>query len=615
MRKDYDINKDPYLERYFEERNLSDETQKNYAKNLKKFCEAVDKELADIIDDCKSQQTIETEEEISSTEENGRKIVQRRIIKFDVNGADSLIKGYLDQFEKYCKEKGNRNTTISTGFDSIRAVLSEFNVELPNRKFLQNDKNDWNLLSKDDFQFVLADSSLMHKSLIIFMLSTGMRLSDALNLTIGQYMDSTSYHHNFVEVDDFIDNAPDDMRGFFDFEPQKTKNNTIPTRCITYSSPESNKFILQNLRRVKNEYLPKKFKNDPEKQKLKKSDSLFGSKGSFYKTSPIPQSISTMFRRKDKKLYEWHINRINQSIKDGKISAEDYDKYVALIPKFHSHGCRKYFCTIVSNHTANERIYRLMEGHSPKNKLDKSYIDFAKMKISKVYDDAVNDLSIYYSDEKEIEKIRQEFENRLQEKVNALEDEYQEKIDALEGRVNELDDKIDSSKTNIPFHRVHDIIWSYLHDIDEYSIDRASLLNLMASDYIKNNPTEFKEDDEYLRNLIKRLDVKIVLSDKDIVEQHEDLINAGINNIDPFLINLLTDLLMIIKENKQVMKRVGDIDVDKFDYVAQEYLVSSGIISDVSHIDLSSISEEDKHRIAEEVLMNYLRTSQNGNIG
>ena len=116
------------------------------------------------------------------------------------------------------------------------------------------------------------------------MLSTGMRLSDALNMTIGKYMEATSDYHDFIEVDDFIDNAPDDMQGFFDFEPQKTENNQEPTRCMTFNSPESNKFILQNLRRVKNEYLPNKFKNDPNKQKLKKSDALLDQKELFTKT-------------------------------------------------------------------------------------------------------------------------------------------------------------------------------------------------------------------------------------------------------------------------------------------------------------------------------------------
>lgn len=413
MLKNYNIHDDYYVEKYFEQKTLSDETQKTYAKHLLKFCNAIDKKLTDIIDECKAQQSVETEEILSSTNEAGKQVIQRRIIKFDVDGDDSLIKKYFDQFERYCKADGNKNTTINSGFDTIRAVLSEFNVDLPKRKKLSDDRDDWNLLSKEDFQFVLADSSLMHKSLILFMLSTGMRLSDALNMTIGKYMEATSDYHDFIEVDDFIDNAPDDMQGFFDFEPQKTENNQEPTRCMTFNSPESNKFILQNLRRVKNEYLPNKFKNDPNKQKLKKSDALFGSKRTFYKDSPIPQSVSTMYGRKDKKLQEWHINKINQAINDGKISIEDYDKHVNLIPQFHAHGCRKYFCTMIERHTTNERRYRLMEGHAPRNKLDKSYIDFAKKEIAEVYDDAVGDLSVYYTDENDVNKVREEFNQQM----------------------------------------------------------------------------------------------------------------------------------------------------------------------------------------------------------
>lgn len=404
MLDNYNIRDDYYVERYFEEKELSEFTQETYEKDLIKFCKSVKRPLKDIIDDCKSQQGIETEEILDSTNKDGKTIIQRRVIKFDVDGSDSLILQYFKQFEKYCKSRGNKNTTINSGLDTIRAVLSHFKVKLPNFPNLSDDSANWEVLSKEDLQFVLADSSLMHKSLILFMVSTGFRIYDCLDLTIGEYMDATSDFHDFVEVDDFIDNAPDDMRGYWDFEPHKTRNKH--TLCKTFNSEESNKFILQNLRRLKNEYMPRKSKRIKKKLKLTKSDSLFGSKRGCYKKSPTIQSISTMFGRKNKELYVWHINKINQNIKEGKISAEDYDKYVDLIPKFHPHACRKYFCTMIERHTSNERRYRLMEGHAPKNKLDKSYINISKEEIKEVYDDAVVDLSVYIDENKDIEKLR-----------------------------------------------------------------------------------------------------------------------------------------------------------------------------------------------------------------
>lgn len=604
MLDNYNIRDDYYVERYFEEKDLSEFTQATYEKDLIKFCKAVNKPLKDIIDDCKAQQDIETEEILSSTNDDGAQIIQKRVIKFDVDGSDSLVLQYFKQFVKYCESRGNKNTTINSGLDTIKAVLSKFKVELPNFPNLNDDSANWEVLSKEDFKFILADSSLMHKSLILFMLSTGFRIFDCLNLTIGEYMEATSDYHNFVEVDDFIDNAPDDMRGYWDFEPHKTEKKH--TLCKTFNSEESNKFILQNLRRIKNEYMPRKSKRIKKELKLTKSDSLFGSKRGSYKKSPTVSSISTMFGRKNKELYAWHINKINQDIKEGKISAEDYDKHVDLIPKFHPHACRKYFCTMVERHTSNERRYRLMEGHAPKNKLDKSYISISKDEIKEVYDKAIGDLSVYYTDEKEIEKIREELDNqkeKYEEKIQILKKGYEEEIEnvknELEQSIDDLNQRIDESHTIIPMYKVRKAIDSYLYSIDEYSYERLHLLEKMVLEYYQKNPFEFKDTEEYLFNLVRKLDVKIELSNKTLFEQSMGAMGNITPEVSQEMLFVLDELLDIVADNKNVTRRIGHIDVDKFDYFAEKYLVES-------NIDLSAITDEMLEEIAIEVTMMYL---------
>lgn len=575
MLNNYNIRDDYYVERYFEDKDLSDETEKTYVKGLKKFCEAVDKELKDIIDDCKAQQNIEMEEILSSTNDNGNTIIQKKVTKFDVDGADSLVLQHFNQFVKYCKSKNNKNTTINSGLDTIRAVLSHFKVELPKFPNLQNDADNWELLSKEDFKFVLADSSLMHRSLILFMLSSGLRITDCLNLTIGDYMEATSDYHNFVEVKDFINNAPDDMRGYWDFTPNKTKKKSVI--CKTFNSFESNKFILQNLRRVQNEYMPRKSKKIHKELKLTKSDSLFGSKRGFYKKSPEVFSISTMFGHKNKKLYDWHINQIKQDIKDGKISDEDYDKYVELIPKFHPHACRKYFITTIERHTSNERRYRLMEGHAPSNKIDKSYINISKTEIAEVYDSAEIDLSVYRDNNEDLNKLRDDFEKKFnsqeekhKQEIEFLKKKHQNEIIKLRADINKeidvLDKKIDDSGI-IPL----DKLWEAMVN---YNMDRGA--NLLF---------------ESLANDKKSLD-------ESIVDSMEDK--------DPLLIRFIDDLANVIKNNYGIMKIIGSLDISKFEHLAEVYLINSGIISDVSNVDLSNISYEDINRIAGAVLMLYL---------
>ena len=62
--------------------------------------------------------------------------------------------------------------------------------------------------------------------------------------------DASLYEKEYWDkvVDDFIDNAPDDMIGFWDLIPHKESKNDI--RCKTFNSGESSNLILQNLRRI-----------------------------------------------------------------------------------------------------------------------------------------------------------------------------------------------------------------------------------------------------------------------------------------------------------------------------------------------------------------------------
>ena len=80
----------------------------------------------------------------------------------------------------------------------------------------------------------------------------------------------------FVELEDFIENAPSDMIGYWKFHPHKTQRFNI--ECQTFNDPESSNLILQNLRKLKNEYYPRKNRKNGLDLKPSKDDALFGSK-------------------------------------------------------------------------------------------------------------------------------------------------------------------------------------------------------------------------------------------------------------------------------------------------------------------------------------------------
>ena len=116
MNTNYDITKDPYFKDYLTNNpRISENTIKRYQKAIFKFSIALNLTLEEIVTTCKDEQDIETEEIINVAEdENGNKITKRRVTRFDVDGKDSTIKNYFTQYEKYCKQRGNKNSTINS---------------------------------------------------------------------------------------------------------------------------------------------------------------------------------------------------------------------------------------------------------------------------------------------------------------------------------------------------------------------------------------------------------------------------------------------------------------------------------------------------------------------
>lgn len=460
-----DILEDIYYTNFINAKNLSEASNANYEKTLRKFTQALNTTLEDIITGCKNQQDLITEKIIShGTDSEGNQIIEKKITIFDVNSPESLIKQYFDKYIEYCKKRNNSNNTINMDLDHIKTFLKFYSVTYPKTN-IKRTTPTWNLLTKEDIKFVMDDSLLGHKCLISALKDTGLRLSDVINLTIDDFMIGTSRYHDFVDVDEFIDNAPDDMICVLEFIPQKTKRFNLT--CITCIGPETCNLLMQNLRKIKNEYLPQVNRKQGLDLRMSKTDALFGNKQKYFKGPMQVKSIADIFSRKNKKLREYRITKINDAIKKGEISIEDKEKEMGRIPKFHAHALRKFFQTTIAKNCGNLRICTLMEGHTSPVKTDSSYIQIGVEDVLEVYMSALPDLSlentetrVYTSD------IRREMEAKM-EALGKENESLRQKYDEKEEEANQINERL----LNIE---------NWLEEIDKRPLSRKNILKKIS---------------------------------------------------------------------------------------------------------------------------------------
>lgn len=440
--ENYHAENDKLFQNYIRSKpRLTDASISTYAGTLNKFCTALNSTLTDIVTACLNQQNRIIEKQIShGTDEDGNIITEKQVITFDVNSPESIIKQIIEQYILYSKSENNKNITINGDIDIIKSFLLYNNVILPKLQRLPDDRSEWYLLTNDDFKFVINDSSLVHASLIKFLMSSGMRIKDALSLTIGDFMEATSEYHNIVDVNDFIDNAPSDMIGSYYFHPHKTQRFRI--ECQTFNDPETSNLILQNLRKIKNEYIPYAKKKYDLDLVMSKDDALFGSQKANFKGHIPTKAIASRFWLKNKKLREHRIQEIKQAIHNGKLSIEDYDKEVSKIPKFHAHGCRKYFESMIARNCGDLRICTLLEGHVSPVATDSSYIKKEYNEVKEAYLSAIPDLSLEHTETRTYtSEVRREMENKINELVKEneeLKQQNEREVKALWDEVNDI---------------------------------------------------------------------------------------------------------------------------------------------------------------------------------
>ena len=352
-----DILNDRSYQKYAKKKNITQKTLDTYIFSLLQFCNANQKKLDEIVHEV-------LEEQYPFIDEHGR--------IHEYNPEYGKIDNYLFNTVTFLREKGNSNHSIYAHLSRIRAVLNSLNIKLPKTIELENDIKEWYVLSKEDIKFVNSVSPLHHQALITFLAHTGIRIGDVRNFTIEDFMKATYDYHKCDEIDEFLEKAPEDMMGYWQFKPQKTLKHDV--ECKVYNTAESSNLLLKSLHR-RQESIEKINQKKGTDFKLEKKDYLFSSRNKNFKGQINDNTITTLFVRRNKELFNHNKRLLQQEFSEGKISEETYNTRLAEIPIFHAHGLRKFFITTLAKKRVDLRASAFLEGHRPFMQHDRSYVD------------------------------------------------------------------------------------------------------------------------------------------------------------------------------------------------------------------------------------------------
>ena len=432
------------------------------------------------------------------------------------------------------------------------------------------------LPDKETVKTVISESKPKHKAIYAFMYTSGSGRAETCALTVKSVIDGLAEFSEETEPKAIVKDVDGNVaeRGVIPLIRMSRKKTGKPYYTVT--TPETAQLMIDYI-----------------KTDISLLDNL---DAPFFKLSR--EGLST------------HFQRVNLRHSWGKRGRYGF---------WSSHRLRHNHYTQINNHD----LANALEGRVVHNPITKAYdhnLDDPEY-LRERYKDHMHKFEIFdHYDvtirDEEIKKLQEELEKERQKNQN-----LEEKLDSLEQNVEELGKQFNASSGNLPFHKINAVIVDYLSDIGEnetyfieqkvrteegiktYKIgtNKFQLLQPMVLDYAKKHPDEFSDDPEYLYNLVKKLDIQIELSDKNLLElQIEVAKNISASaDYDSELFVFINSLLNIIEAKQGVMKRVGTIDVDKFDYIAEKYIVENDI-------DYKNTSEEEVTQIASAVLMNYL---------
>jgi len=279
--------------------NWAENTKKTYIIHLNKYSKIHNMTLQELI-----QEAEQDEETINKV--NKRKIKER-----------------LMQYILHEKQNNIKITSIKQAISHIKKMYKHYDIDIPTLPPLPADITSETfdeLPTKKQITDILIHTNLKQKTIITFLASTGLRRSDACNLTIKNFKEAIKEYvtsQDIINIIYEIENKDDLIIPTWKIISQKTK-----IKHITFNSDESTRLICKLL------------KQRLLKGPLKDNDSLFGY---------TPPAVSIMFER------------LNDELNLGFVGSKRF---------FHAHVLRKYFTTSLYNDGVDFLFVDFLAGHA-----------------------------------------------------------------------------------------------------------------------------------------------------------------------------------------------------------------------------------------------------------
>ena len=361
---------------------------------------------------------------------------------------DRVVDKIQDQYYDYLRERKIKgrplmDRTIKTKLSVYRAFLKFYKIErpdpikivIPKKRLRDKDIPTWN----DVNNAITLCKSPRDSAIIAFAVSTGLRVSDILNLKLENLIEACNIYFDENEektIDVLLNKNADNIVPCWEIVAQKTEDDDEPNLTVTFNTPEATRYIWF--------YLKDRFNRSKKKDKnyvVDIKEPLFKSQRGGHLH---PVSAETHFRNLNARL------------------GGEKDRNGVFI-KFRLHNLRKLFKTtcrrnissiqVQSDKTYEGDVISLFTGHTtPNNPLGYVYEavedDSHDSHIRKVYQALIPYLSIQPTDvkdvktkqyetlEKQNEALKKQLDTQavnMQREMDEQRELYEQKIRDLEG--------------------------------------------------------------------------------------------------------------------------------------------------------------------------------------